>query len=52
VVEVDDATAAVFRAADSRLSASQIAEAISLSPEFVQQTLAALVQIGALVTSS
>ncbi|HKU20320.1 MAG TPA: hypothetical protein VJQ50_04840 [Terriglobales bacterium] len=52
VVEVNDATAAVFRAADSRLSASQIADAISLSPEFVRQTLAALAQIGALVTSS
>lgn len=52
VVAVDDATAAVFGAAAGRLSAFQIAQAISLPPEFVRHTLAALVQIGALVTSS
>ena len=52
VVEVDDSTAAVFRAADVRLSARHIAEAISQPAEFVQRTLAALVRIGALVTSS
>ncbi len=52
VVEVDDSTAAVFRAADARLSPRQVAEAVSLPAEFVQRTLVALVRIGALVTSS
>jgi len=50
VVEVDEATAAVFHAAHRR-SAPQIAAATSLSDAVVQQTLAALAQLGALVTS-
>ncbi|HKW24241.1 MAG TPA: hypothetical protein VJN48_00575 [Terriglobales bacterium] len=52
VVEVDKATAAVFRTADARRTPAQIAVMTSLSPAVVERTLRALGQIGALVTSS
>ena len=52
VVEVDEATAAVFHAADARRGPAQIAAMTSLSAAVVQQTLRALGQIGAVVASS
>ncbi len=52
VVEVDEATTAVFHAADARRSPAQIAAATSLSAAVVRQTLRALGQIGAVVASS
>lgn len=52
VVEVDEATAAVFHAARAHSSPDQIAEAAYLSVTVAQQTLSALAQIGALATSS
>lgn len=52
VVEVDDATAAVFHAADARRSPAQIAAMTSHSAVVVQHTLRALEQIGAVVASS
>jgi hypothetical protein len=52
VVEVDEATAAVFHAADARRSPAQIAATTSLSAAVVQQTLRALGQIGAVVAAS
>jgi hypothetical protein len=52
VVEVDEATAAVFHAAHAHSSPAQIAKAASLSATVVEQVLGALAQIGALATSS
>lgn len=52
VAEIDQATAAIFQAADGRRSPAAIAELTSLPVPRVQQTLAGLVEIGALVTSS
>lgn len=49
VVELDEAMAAVFHAADARRSVAQIAAASSLSVPVVQQTLLALAQIGAVI---
>ncbi len=52
VVEVDEATAAVFRTVNSGRSPAQIAATTSLSAAIVQQSLLALAQIGAVVASS
>jgi hypothetical protein len=52
VVEVDEAMAAIYYAADGSRSPAQIAEATSLPIATVQTSLDALIQIGALVTSS
>ena len=52
VVEVDEATAAVFHGASARLSPAQITETTSLPAATVQQSLAALAQVGALATLS
>lgn len=52
VVEVDEATAAIFRAASARLSAEQITETTSLPAATVQQALTALAQVGALASLS
>ena len=52
VVEVDEATTAVFHAADGRRSPAQIAATTALSAAIVHQTLRALGQIGAVVASS
>ena len=52
VAEVDEATAAVFHAADGRRSPAQIAAISALSSGVVQQTLRALSQVGAVVASS
>jgi hypothetical protein len=51
VVEVDETTAAVFRAAHAGRSPAQIAATTSLSAAVVQRTLTALAQIGAVVVS-
>ena|SRR5579864_9128920 len=51
VVEVDEATTAVFHAADGRLSPAQIAASTSLSAAVVQQVLRGLAQVGAVVAS-
>lgn len=51
VVEGDEATAAVFRAANSGRTPAQIAATTSLSAAVVRQTLRALAQIGAVVAS-
>src|SRR5690349_23975103 len=52
VVEVDEATTAVFHAVDGRRSPAQIAATTSLSAAVVQQVLRALAQVGAVVASS
>jgi hypothetical protein len=52
VMEVDEATAAVFRGASARLSPAQITETTSLPAATVQQALTALAQVGALATLS
>ena len=52
VVEVDEATTAVFYAADGRRSPAQIAASTSLSAAVVQQVLRGLAQVGAVVASS
>lgn len=52
VVEVDEATTAVFYAADGRRSPAQIAATSALSSGVVKQTLRALAQVGAIVASS
>lgn len=52
VTQVDDGTAAVFHAARAGAGPAEIAETTFLPPAAVQHTLAALAQIGALVTSS
>jgi hypothetical protein len=52
VVEVDEATAAVFHAVQSGHGPAQIAATTSLSAAVVQQTVRALEQIGAVVASS
>lgn len=52
VVEVDEATAAVFHTVDPGRSPAQIAAMTSLSAAVVEQTLRALGEIGALVSSS
>ena len=52
VVEVDKPTAAVFHALRGRATPEQIAETTLLLPGAVRHTLAALGEIGALVTSS
>jgi hypothetical protein len=52
VVEVDEATTAVFHAADGRRSPAQIAAITALSAALVQQTLRALGHVGAVVASS
>ena len=51
VVEVDQATAAVFHAAHAYRSPEQIAKATRLSATVAEQALSALAQIGALDTS-
>lgn len=51
VVEPDQAAAAVFQAADGRRSREQISAATSLSAAAVRQAIAALVQVGACVSS-
>lgn len=52
VMEVDEATAAAFHAADGQRDAVAIAQAARLPISVVQQILSALAQISALVTSS
>jgi hypothetical protein len=52
VVEVDKATAAVFHTVDPGRSPAQIAAMTSLSAAVVEQSLRALGEIGALVSSS
>lgn len=52
VVEVDESTAAVFHAARAGAGPVQIAKTSFLPATVVRHTLAALAQIGALVTSS
>lgn len=52
VAEVDQATAAIFHAADGRRSPAAIAESTSLSLPMVERTLGGLEELGALVTSS
>jgi len=52
VVEVDEATTAVFHAADGRRSPAQIAATTALSAAVVQQVLRGLAQVGAVVASS
>ena len=52
VVEVDEATIAVFHAADGRRTPAQIAATTSLSDAVVQQVLRGLAQVGAVVASS
>jgi hypothetical protein len=49
---VDEATTAVFHAADGRRSPAQIVATTSLSAAVVQQVLRGLAQVGAVVASS
>jgi len=52
VVEVDEITAAIFNAVDGQSNPTAIAQAASLPASQVEQSLAALAQIGAVLTSS
>jgi len=52
VVEVDEITAAIFNAVDGQSNPTAIAQAASLPVSQVEQSLAALAQIGAVLTSS
>jgi hypothetical protein len=51
VVEVDEATAAVFHACHAQRTPAQIAQATSLPLATIEQTQTALAQLGAVVTS-
>lgn len=52
VAEIDQATAAIFQAADGRCSPAAIAASTSLSLSVVEPILGGLEELGALVTSS